>query len=74
MGPLKELRRKAGLTQQELAIEAGVAISTVVHIEAGRRHPTWATTQRLAKVLARHLDRDWGEVLKDLAGEEVTSG
>lgn len=48
---LRELRERAGLTQQSLATAAGLSISAVVKIEASRADPSWTTVQALARAL-----------------------
>jgi transcriptional regulator with XRE-family HTH domain len=48
---LKELREHAGLTQQQLAENAGIHTLTVAKLEQGIREPTWATVQALADAL-----------------------
>ena len=54
---LRELRTAAGLTQQDLAVKAGLSISAVVHIEAGRiPDPRVSTLKALAKALGCRLD------------------
>jgi transcriptional regulator with XRE-family HTH domain len=50
-GRLKELREKAGITQQELAEKAGVHKLTVAKLEQGIREPTWETALALADSL-----------------------
>lgn len=67
MEQLKRLRKKARMTQMELAIEAELSLTAVNYIESGKRRPKWTTAQRIAKALAKRLGRDWGEVLKELA-------
>lgn len=53
MGPtvpatlLREARRRAGLSQRELAKRAGTAHSVVTRIETGRTSPTWISLSRL---------------------------
>jgi DNA-binding XRE family transcriptional regulator len=50
MQELKAVRKKAGLSQRRLALEAGVSYKTVQLVEAG--HDTrWSTLQKLAKAL-----------------------
>ena len=44
---LREARRRAGLTQRELAKRAGTAQSVVARIERGLRDPSWQTLERL---------------------------
>jgi transcriptional regulator with XRE-family HTH domain len=54
---LKELRAAAGLTQQALAVKAGLSVSAVIHIEAGRiPDPRISTLKRLARALGCRID------------------
>jgi transcriptional regulator with XRE-family HTH domain len=48
---LKELRDKAGLSQQELADKAGIHRVAVARIETGERSPAWDTAMKLAAAL-----------------------
>lgn len=48
MNPVRALRRQTGLTQAELAAEAGTSQPTVAAYEAQRRSPTLRTMDRLA--------------------------
>jgi transcriptional regulator with XRE-family HTH domain len=49
---LKEERRRAGLTQRELAERAGVGINTIVRIETGGiTEPRVSTLRKLAHAL-----------------------
>ena len=48
---LRELREARFLSQQDLATKAGIARSTVIGIESGRRQPTWQTLRKLADAL-----------------------
>lgn len=52
---LKELRDKRELTQPDLAAAAGISVWTLRNLEQGRRDPTWAILQRLAKALKAPL-------------------
>ena len=52
---LQEARRRAGLTQTELARRAGVPQSTVAKIERGRREPTLSTLERLVRAAGFEL-------------------
>ncbi len=54
MATLKDLRQGAGLTQKELATQAGVSVSTVQWIEQGGYRgtcPTYRTLRKLAAAL-----------------------
>ena len=46
---IREARRRAGLTQAELAERAGVPQSTVGRIESGARDPSTALVERLIR-------------------------
>lgn len=48
---LREQRKKAGLTQQELAVAATMTRSHIAHIEAGRRWPSEEDAKRLDRAL-----------------------
>jgi transcriptional regulator with XRE-family HTH domain len=48
---LKDLRFRAGLTQQELADEAGTTQTTVARIERAAVEPEVTTIRKLAKAL-----------------------
>ncbi len=49
--PLRALRKRAGLTQQELAAAAGVSQGFIADIEAGAKKPGGDTLERLSKAL-----------------------
>jgi transcriptional regulator with XRE-family HTH domain len=54
---LRELRTAAGLTQQALAVKAGLSISVVVHLEGGRiPDPRVSTVKALAAALGARVD------------------
>lgn len=59
---LRRLRTDAGLTQQELATAAGLSVSNVSQIEAGKiPDPRMSTLRALAKALGCGLDELAGE-------------
>ena len=49
MNPILEARRRAGLTQGELARRAGTSQSAVARLERGTSSPTLATLERLVR-------------------------
>lgn len=49
---LRALREAAGITQNALAVRAGVAPILVGRIESGERSLTWATACKLADALS----------------------
>jgi transcriptional regulator with XRE-family HTH domain len=53
---LRELREKAGLTQQQLADASGLPVGSLRHYEQGRREPYWQVVFRLAAVLGVRCD------------------
>lgn len=48
---LKRLREDRGITQEELAFEAGITASALSRIERGLNTPGWMTVRRLAEAL-----------------------
>lgn len=70
---LKELRKREGLTQEQLGCELGVKASTVGMYEQGRRTPDNRTLKKIcdrfsvsADYLVTDTDRDVGVMLCDL--------
>ncbi|QJW92951.1 helix-turn-helix domain-containing protein [Frigoriglobus tundricola] len=53
---LRELREKAGLTQQQLADRAGLPVTSLRNHEQGQRSPSWAAVVKLAKALGVTAD------------------
>jgi transcriptional regulator with XRE-family HTH domain len=72
---VREARKRAGLTQRELASRAGTTQSAVARIEAGRTSPTLEHLTRLVRAcgfdlyvrLAALDDHDWSLVEENLA-------
>jgi transcriptional regulator with XRE-family HTH domain len=50
-GRLKEVRKAAGLTQQQLADKAALAVGVVRKLEQGDNGPTWDTVLKLSQAL-----------------------
>ena len=48
---LRELREKAGLTQQQLADASGLPVGSLRNYEQGQREPYWQVVFRLADAL-----------------------
>lgn len=53
---LSEYRKKAGLTQKQLAEKLGVAQGAVANWEAGDRKPNIVTLKKIAKILGCTAD------------------
>jgi transcriptional regulator with XRE-family HTH domain len=57
-GPrLRELREAAGLTQVQLAEQAGLHPQGVIKLERGEREPAWSTVVALAAALGVSCER-----------------
>lgn len=52
---IKEARRRAGLTQQELAEKMATTQSVIARWESGRRSPTFATLTRALRACGFYL-------------------
>ena len=48
---VRALREKKGLTQENLAHDAGITFATLARIERGQVNPTWTTVRRVATAL-----------------------
>jgi transcriptional regulator with XRE-family HTH domain len=53
---LRDLRKQAGLTQEQLALKAGVPLPSLRGHEQGQRVPSWASVVKLAKALGVSTD------------------
>ena len=66
-GAIKHYRKKAGLTQEQLAKATGISRSTIGKLEIGMHTPTQETLDKLAVVLGEQVYRGkfgWRKVLK----------
>lgn len=52
---LRFARRRAGLTQRELALRSGTPQATIARIETGRAEPRYALLQRLLRECGQEL-------------------
>jgi transcriptional regulator with XRE-family HTH domain len=48
---VKRLREERGLTQEQVAFEAGITASALSRIERGLNSPGWMTVRRIAQAL-----------------------
>lgn len=53
---LREMRKNKKMTQQEVAEKAGLHLTYVGHLEAGKYHPTMFVVWKVAKALGVGLD------------------
>lgn len=58
---VREARKRAGLTQRELAELAGTTQSSIARLESGRTSPTFDTVLRLVRLCGMDLDIMLGE-------------
>jgi len=53
---LKELREKAGLTQEQLAEKAGVARQTILFLEKAQYNPSLRLASKIARILKAPIE------------------
>ena len=53
---LKELREKALMTQEELAIRAGVSRQTIISLEKGRYNPSITLAYKLSRIFGMSIE------------------
>src|SRR5579883_964244 len=66
---LKELRERAGLSQDELADRADLYKFSVAKLEQGVREPTWATVLNLAHALGVSVEAFVTESMESRKGD-----
>jgi transcriptional regulator with XRE-family HTH domain len=66
MPKLREWRKRANLTQEQLARQAGVSTSMIQKLERGETGVTVTTVRNLATVLANSVDETVNIVLLSL--------
>ena len=59
---IQKIRKEAGLSQEDLALEADLDRTYISHVERGTRNPTVIVIFKIAKA----LDTTPSEILKDL--------
>jgi transcriptional regulator with XRE-family HTH domain len=52
---LKRLRRQRGLTQQQLAVKAGISLGYLSRLEVDMHDPKLSMLRKLAKALGVHV-------------------
>ena len=53
---VKQLRKAAGLRQEDLAQQLGVSRQTIIAIENDKYNPTLELAMKISRLLARHVD------------------
>ncbi|MGI6412697.1 MAG: helix-turn-helix transcriptional regulator [Syntrophomonadaceae bacterium] len=64
---LKELREKALMTQEELAIRAGVSRQTIISLEKGRYNPSITLAYKLSRIFGLSIEEVF--LLNEMEGE-----
>ena len=59
---IKDARKKAGMTQQELADSSGISFSVISQYENGRRNPKIETLSKIAKAIGIPVYELWSPV------------
>lgn len=53
---IKQLRKQAGLRQEDMAKELGVSRQTIIAIENDKYNPTLELAMKIARLLNLHVD------------------
>jgi transcriptional regulator with XRE-family HTH domain len=53
---LRQLRQDSGITQEDVAHEAGITVAALARIERGTTNPRWTTVRRIIGALNASLD------------------
>jgi len=53
---VKQLRKQAGLRQEDLAAQLGVSRQTIIAIENDKYNPTLELAMKLAKLMGKHVE------------------
>ena len=69
---IKLMRKKLGLTQNELAMSSGVSQSLIAKIESNKIDPTYTNALKIFNVLSMLGKKD-GLVAKDIANQNIIS-
>ena len=64
---LRQLRKEAGMTQEELGFEADLRRTYVSTLELGQQQPTLTTILKLAKALKVSAQQFVGQVEKEMS-------
>jgi transcriptional regulator with XRE-family HTH domain len=67
---VKQLREERDITQEELAYEAGITVSSLSRIERGLNSPGWITVGKIIKALGVSL----AELVEDLERPQPDTG
>jgi transcriptional regulator with XRE-family HTH domain len=66
---MRLLRRRAGMTQEEVSARAGTNAAALSHIESGERDARWSTIARLLPALDTNI-HELGNVIAEIERRE----
>jgi predicted transcriptional regulator len=69
MATIRQMRRNAGLTAEDLAHLAGVSLSTITRIERGSPPVTRLTAGKVVRALSEYVKRDI--TIEDVEGLQI---
>jgi len=72
LSEIRELRKRLGLTQSELAKKANVSQSLIAKIESGRIDPTFSKTRSIFDVVNR-MSEEKGLIAEDIMNRKIIS-
>lgn len=72
IGEIKNRRKRAGLTQKEIAVMSGVSQSLIAKIESGKVRPTYINVKKIIDALDS-IESEEKTLAKDIMNKKLTS-
>jgi transcriptional regulator with XRE-family HTH domain len=67
---LRLIRRRAGLSQEEVSAQTGSNAAALSHVEKGERDPRWSTVARLLSALGSNV-HELGDVIAEVESQSA---